>query len=233
MVYRSFRERQIVQRIFLGLASVAILLLLANAVVGIIGGDFNAASRTKLAAKRHYHEVEFNRTTAPEELNAARQDRDTADEAWIGLNRTMNTHRLLGVGAALVTILVCCVSVTYFVGTSRWSKEVVDTYHLAPELAEESARIKRRSFPWSLLGILTMLGVVALGAAADPSGMNHVQSASWVQPHYLTALGSIGVIGWSFLMQGQCLAEHFALIEKIMGEVRRIREQRGLASTNA
>lgn len=39
-------------------------------------------------------------------------------------------HRLSGVLAALVVVLVNSMAVTYFVGTSRWVREVVETYGL-------------------------------------------------------------------------------------------------------
>ena len=201
------------------------LLLLANVVVGITGGDFNAACQEYMQARHRLADVEKQRGSTEATLETAQQAREAAMRNFNRALPAMTTHFFLGVTATLVTILVNSISVTYFVGTSRWSKEVVDTYHLAPELAEESARIKRRSFPWALLGIFTMLLVAGLGGAADPRGANLVHSAHWVQPHFLTALGSIGLIGWSFLMQGECLADHFQLIERIMAEVRRIRAQ--------
>ena len=216
------------QRIFLGLACIAILLLLANAVVGLTGGDFNAVFRAAVEAKQKAKAAALDANAT--EKTAAEEQARTALATLHQARPHMTAHILLGSGAAVIAILVCSISITYFVGTSRWSKEVVETYHLSPELAAESARIKRRSFPWALLGMLTMLGIVALGAAADPSGMNYVRSASWVQVHYISALASIALMGWSFLMQGQCLAEHYQLIEKIMAEVRRIREARGLDS---
>ena len=56
-------------------------------------------------------------------------------------------HRLMGVAAAIVVVLVNSIVVTYFIGTSRWCKEVVDTYSLDRELVRRSARLKRRTFP--------------------------------------------------------------------------------------
>ena len=85
----------------------------------------------------------------------------------------MTIHMLLGAGGALVAILVNSITVTYFIGTSRWCKEVCETYRLPPQLAQQSTRLKRSTFPWAVLGILSVIAVVALGAAADPSGANH------------------------------------------------------------
>jgi hypothetical protein len=58
----------------------------------------------------------------------------TALHERCGLKRRAAVHILLGVLAALVTVLVNSISVTYFIGTSRWCKEVADVYHLDPEL---------------------------------------------------------------------------------------------------
>jgi hypothetical protein len=220
-----------VQRIFSGMAIVAILFLVANVLVGLAGPDYNAAFLAAATAKKQLSELEKDRTVDANTIQQARAARDAAmaqlETVRSGWNGT-TTHILLGSVAAVMTLLVNSISITYFVGTSRWSKEVVDTYHLNAEWGIESAKIKRRSFPWAVFGSLVMLAIVALGAAADPSGMNHVQSKLWVQPHYLTALTGIVIIAWSFWKQWNCLSEHFQLIEKIMVEVRRIRQERHL-----
>src|SRR5262249_6363909 len=77
--------------------------------------------------------------------------------------RLATVHRLLGVAAAVVVALVDSIAVTYFIGTSRWCKEVTDAYGLDGGLANESARLKRRNFPWSLISILVVVGVGSLG----------------------------------------------------------------------
>src|SRR4051812_22167611 len=77
-------------------------------------------------------------------------------------------HRLTGLAAALAVLFVECIVITYFIGTSRWCKEVVETYQLDTAAVAESNRLKRRTFPWSLLGMLTVVAIGALGGAADP-----------------------------------------------------------------
>src|SRR5690349_20501983 len=62
-------------------------------------------------------------------------------------------HRLTGVAAALMVVLVESIVVTYFIGTSRWCKEVVDTYQLGRDPVVASNRLKRRTFPWALSGM--------------------------------------------------------------------------------
>jgi hypothetical protein len=220
-----------VQRIFTSLACLATFLLAANLLLGLVGPNYNETFHAAAEAKRALADLERNRSAEPAELVAAREHRDATRAALDAVRRGWNgstTHILLGSAAAVLTLLVNSLSITYFVGTSRWSKEVVETYRLNADWAEESARVKRKSFPWAVGGSLAVLGIVALGAASDPSGMNHAQSASWVLYHYLFALAGIGFIAWSFYQQGQCLWAHFALIERIMVEVRRMRQERQL-----
>ena len=66
--------------------------------------------------------------------------------------RWATVHRLTGVAAALAVVFVESVVVTYFIGTSRWCKEVVETYRLDASVIVASNRLKRRTFPWASSG---------------------------------------------------------------------------------
>ena len=118
------------------------------------------------------------------------------------------------------------ISLTYFIGTSRWCREVVETYSLDPGLIERSMMIKRRNVPWALSGILLVLAVIALGGASDP-GANTSNSADWVVLHRLVAIGATCWIGWAFLQQVGLVGRHTELIEEILGLVEEIREGKG------
>jgi hypothetical protein len=86
-------------------------------------------------------------------------------------------HRLSGVFAALVVVLVNSMAVTYFIGTGRWCREVAETYRLDAGLVDRSRRLKRSAFPLALLG---MLAVVAQ-AIASPRANDAVSSRrSWL-----------------------------------------------------
>ena len=60
--------------------------------------------------------------------------------------RMATVHRLTGIAAALGVVFVESVVVTYFIGTSRWCKEVTETYRLDPNRVRQSNRLKRRAF---------------------------------------------------------------------------------------
>jgi hypothetical protein len=99
-----------------------------------------------------------------------RDAQDRAAQQWA------TTHRLAGVGVGLLVVLVNSIVVTYFIGTSRWGKEVVETYSLDAELVRRSTRLKRRTFPFALSSMLVVVGVIALGGAADPGGAVQVNA---------------------------------------------------------
>jgi len=219
-------------RIFSGLALLALLLLAANFAVGLAGGDFNAAAAKKQAAQMRVIECDqrlrAQRLRTSSELDAARQALAAADVEFAAPRSWMTVHMLLGSAAALIAVLVCSICVTYFIGTSRWCKEVCETYRLSPELAAQSARLKRSAFPWALAGILTLIAIVGLGAAADPSGANYSRSASFVMPHYAAAMAGLALVGLSFWMQVSRIAENYRVIEEILAQVRRIRGEKEL-----
>ena len=141
--------------------------------------------------------------------------------------RWARVHWMLGVIASLVVVLVNCIGMTYFIGTGRWCKEVVETYELDPELIRRSVRLKRHVFPWSLFGILVIIGVAALGGAADPA-TGRQGTEWWVMPHLVGALAGLAFIAFSFFKQGEGIAAHHRVINDILAEVRRIRVARGL-----
>jgi uncharacterized membrane protein len=219
-------------RIFSILAIISVLLLAANFVVGLTGGDFNTAAQKKLEAHNRLIELErqsrASRRVAPPELEQARQDALAADSRFRGPRSRMTLHMLLGAAAALITLLVNSITVTYFIGTSRWCKEVCETYGLSGELAERSTRLKRSAFPWALAGILSVIVIVGLGAAADPSGANWPRSAQFVMPHYVAAMIGLVIVVIAFFVQITRIAENYAVIEEILREVERIRAAKGL-----
>ena len=194
-------------RIFASLAVFAVALLVADLIAGVWIGNFNAAALEYFAA------LEAADDNGEEVWQAAANFEPVASRALV--------HRMLGIVASLVVILVNSISVTYFIGTSRWCREVVDAYRLDPALAKHSALLKRKTFPWSLLGILVMLGVAAVGAACDP-GTGYLRP-QWVTPHVVTAIGGTMFIAVAFFYQVRGIAANYRLIEEILEQVRTMR----------
>ena len=139
----------------------------------------------------------------------------------------LRIHKLCGLAAALLVVFVNSVVVTYFIGTSRWCREVVETYKLDGEYIACSNRLKRSAFPWALSAMLVIVGVIALGAAADPgTGRQHTEE--WAMPHLLGSIVGIGFVCWAFLAQASRITANHVLINEIVADVARIRAERGL-----
>ena len=215
-------------RIFFTLALFAVLLLTTNALLGFFGGDYNGAMLELKQAAGDLDTVMRSPSSDRQQRDTARKKFDAVVRDSKPLRNWTTAHRLLGVAAALVTVLVNSITVTYFIGTSRWCREVVETYHLDMELADRSDLLKRGSFPWAAGSILLIIGLVALGAMSDP-GANIQHSAQWVMPHYIMAITAIALITYSFMRQVVAIGSNYEVIEQILADVQQIRTDRGLS----
>jgi hypothetical protein len=146
--------------------------------------------------------------------------------------RMATIHRLTGIAAALGVVFVESVVATYFIGTSRWCKEVSETYQLDPRRVLESAQLKRRAFAVAIVGMLTVVGIIALGGASDPA-TGRENTDAWTIYHLSGAWLGFGVIAWSYFAAWQYVAQQHAIIQQIVGEVGEIRRQKGLEPLTA
>lgn len=232
-VFFFHSEYSTLSRIYLGLATVSLLLLVVNIGLGLWTGEFGESATAMFQAGNEVKAIENAPELDLQKLAAADARRMAAREQTLALKGRVVLHMLLGIAAALIAILVNSISVTYFVGTSRWCKEVVEAYHLDRELAAASQLLKRRTFPWAVGGMLTIIAIVALGALSDPSVFsdptaNPARHLTWRTYHYLGALLGTGFLGYAFYMQQQNIAANYAVIGRIVAEVQRIRAERGL-----
>jgi hypothetical protein len=145
--------------------------------------------------------------------------------------RWATVHRLTGLSAALVVVLVESIVVTYFIGTSRWCKEVVETYKLDLALMQKSTQLKRRTFPWALMGMLVVVVVIALGGASDPA-TGQPNTKAWADWHLFGAIGGILLILWTYVVSWNNVVANHQIIQTVVDEVARIREKHGLETPN-
>ena len=136
-------------------------------------------------------------------------------------------HMLTGTAAALAVVLVHSIAVTYFIGTSRWCKEVTETYRLAPAAVARSNALKRETFPWCVLGMLAVVVVGALGAAADP-GNGRPNTASLASVHQGAVFAGLVLITWTYYRAWLNIVENQSVIQQIVEAVAQIRKERGL-----
>jgi hypothetical protein len=141
--------------------------------------------------------------------------------AWRG------RHMLTGIAAALAVVFVESIIVTYFIGTGRWCREVTETYGLPSADLAESTRLKRRTFPLALVGMLTVVGVGALGAASDP-GTGRPDTADMATIHLVASLGGLCLVAWTYYRSWFNIAAQQGVIERIVAQVQQIRCERGL-----
>lgn len=136
-------------------------------------------------------------------------------------------HRLTGVAAALAVVFVESVAVTYFVGTSRWCKEVVQTYGFDLSPVAASNRLKRRTFFWAVIGMLAAVGIAALGGAADPATLRP-NTKAWADWHLTGAISGIVFIVWTYFLAWSNIVANQAIIGQLVNEVQKLRKERGL-----
>lgn len=141
--------------------------------------------------------------------------------------RLATVHRLTGIAAALAVVFVESVVVTYFVGTSRWCKEVSETYRLDMTRVARSNQLKRRAFAVALLGMLAVVGIIALGGAADPA-TGRANTQAWTIFHLSGAMAGVAFIAWTYFAAWQYVWHQHAIIQEIVAEVVQIRREKGL-----
>ena len=241
-------------RIYSVLVLFALALLLSNLILGWSIGDWNLvvkqraenqadtdALKKQVGIQQHQLRLRERSSASVAELaegkaafekaaEKLRQQRLQQDLFLVRFNRLQGwqtVHFLLGVLAALVTVLVNSVSVTYFIGTTRWCREVVEEYGLDPALYEKSRRLKRRTYLWALGGVFVMLAIICFGAAADPSAFG-MAAAQWVTVHFMMAILGTAAIGWAFWIQIGTVGDNYKVIEQIMNQVNAIRRQQNL-----
>jgi len=140
-------------------------------------------------------------------------------------------HLLTGASAAIGVVFVHSIAVTYFVGTSRWIKEVSETYRLDPGPLVRCTLLKRRTFPWCVAGMLTIVVVGALGAASDP-GTGRPDTESMASVHLVSVFLGLTFVCWSYFRVWLNMGENQEIIEEVLGMVRSIRHERGLDQEN-
>ncbi len=218
-------------RIFTSLAVFSVLLLCVNLVLGLRIGDYNGQfarhERQGRAMLAEIQELKNERPRPLAQIDKLRGQLYAESLAHAPIKNRALVHMLMGVAAALVAVLVNSICVTYFIGTSRWVREVIETYDFPRAWIGECNALKRKSFLAALVGMLTAVGIIALGAAAHP-GTIRAGTAAWVTPHLIAAIAGTGLIAWMFYIQQVNIAANYQLLQRIVARVVQVRREKGL-----
>lgn len=148
-----------------------------------------------------------------------------------GTQSLIGWHIHVAMGALVFAALVHALVLTYFMGTGRWIEETSQAYRLPAVFQEENRAIKYRTIP-AMAGCLTMLVFTgALGSMADPATGGRFQGMLGMTPattHLvaaaITLTATLVVNYWEYL----ALHRNSELVDQILAEVRRIRNEKGL-----
>lgn len=208
-------------RIFISLSLLPLILVITTMGVGWWIGDYNGVCASIIANER----------TLERDEERLRNDLAKLDEP----QRRFQMHFQLGLATSLAVVLINSLSVTYLIGTSRWVKEVCDAYELGDRFVRDSAKLKRKTFPWSIGGVFAVLAIIAMGAASDPgaTGKLSLSAAKWVTPHLITAVIGTCVIVFAIFQQAINLHRNSEIINELVEEVKRERTARGLPVESA
>ena len=215
-------------RIFLTLALFASCLVVADLLLGhtIFGYGDTAREYADVLQELESSAPDTNPPTTP----TLEKRRDDLRAIFLSKQHRMVLHFWIGIGSVLITMLVNSVCITYFIGTNRWCREVVETYELDSTLLTSSNALKRHTFPWSFAGILSAIAIASFGAAADPAGYLRNEANNWVWPHYICSLMGTGIIIGCFAVQVRNIRANYEIIHLILTQVQDMRQANGLTT---
>ena len=155
-----------------------------------------------------------------------------ASQRSAAVQSRVSMHLLAGVGTVVINVFVHALVVTYFMGTGRWLEETCNAYRLDDSWQKSSRDLKWKMYPAMVASLLLLISTGAFGAAADPAssiGFKGWGPLTAGQVHLCFALMTLtvnmAVNCWEF----GALSRNGKLVADVMGEVRRIRLEKGLA----
>ena len=140
-------------------------------------------------------------------------------------------HMLTGLGGLLFAMLVHAIVFTYFMGTGRWMEETTLAYKLSKDPYQRNQKLKGRATGFVVVCFLLAVATGALGGTADPASSAYFQGYGGLSSgniHMLCALSNWGINLAAFAWYFSALTENSSLVNGILADVRRIRQERGL-----
>ena len=155
---------------------------------------------------------------------------------WLGFqiepsHRNVDAHMWAAIGGLLFALLVHAIVLTYFMGTGRWMEETGQAYRLDPRWRAENQSLKYRMIPAMIGCVVLLIVAAAFGAAADRA--SPVEFRGWAglsadEVHFFLATLALCINALVHVWQFVLIDRNGELVEEIVREVRRIRQERGL-----
>src|SRR5262249_4835326 len=126
----------------------------------------------------------------------------------------------------LVGLLVHSIVYTYFLGTTKWVKEVVRVYQLPGWVAAQAVKNKKRAFPFEFWGMMLIGATAWMGAGSD--------ARAWPSAYHLgvAALALAFTLG-AFVAEYAAIVAQARLLLEVKDEADRLRAERYGAATIA
>lgn len=140
-------------------------------------------------------------------------------------------HFLTALGALVFAMLVHAIVLTYFMGTGRWIEETSQAYRLGNQWNDESRSLKYRTLPWMAFALVLLILTGAFGAIADPAspaGADGFGGISAATVHFVVASLAFAVNIFVNLLEYSAITRNSQAIREVLGEVNRIRREKGL-----
>ncbi|GAC1334324.1 MAG: hypothetical protein NVSMB14_01380 [Isosphaeraceae bacterium] len=133
-------------------------------------------------------------------------------EVWHGI------HLLFGLGTVLTALMTHSIVFTYFLGTTRWVKEVAEVYRMPEWVYSQARKNKSKAFPFEIWS-MSLIGATAwVGAASDAKGLNPL----W---HLAVATLTIGFNLGAFVVEYGAIVAQARLILEVKDRADRQREE--------
>ncbi|MFP6765127.1 MAG: hypothetical protein VB858_15975 [Planctomycetaceae bacterium] len=143
----------------------------------------------------------------------------------------VDQHILFGLGGMLFATLVHAIVFTYFMGTGRWLEETSKAYQLPVDFHEENRKLKFNLLLRITACLLLLIMTGALGGAADPASRLTFAETFGSSDANLHLAGAVVTILFNLqtsFVQFRSIERNGEIIEEVLGEVQRIRTEKGL-----
>lgn len=168
-----------------------------------------------------------NRLVSATAVSESQQPLATDLTAMSDARHAVSMHLLIALAASLVVLMLHSIVLTYFMGTGRWLEETTKAYVLDDRFRSGNIRLKYRVIPGMVACMTLVIVTGAVGAMNDPSVANQ---ASWnATLHFLLATSTVGLNLVISIVEYFAIQENGRLVADVVGVVKRIRRERGLA----